>query len=306
METLLLVDGNAIIHRAFHAMPPLTTKSGVPTNVLYGFISMIHKSVIDFKPTHIIICFDTPKPTFRQKVFKEYQAHRPEMDKGLKVQIPSVKEALDKAGIFRLEKDGYEADDLIGTITHHFKNNGIKVLILSGDRDIFQLIDNNVFVVVPQNGLSTTKIYDVDEVQKKLGVLPQQIPDFKGLMGDPSDNYPGARGIGPKTAALLIHQFSTINNLYANLDKVTNPRLKQILIDNKENVLMSKKLATIITDVGVDFNIEASAFSRFKEDLKDYLLQFEVHSLAKRIFEEKKDTKTKKPSSHPKNQMGLF
>ncbi len=306
MKTLLLVDGNAIMHRAFHAMPPLSTKNGVPTNVLYGFISMIHKSILDFKPTHIIICFDTPKPTFRQEVFKEYQAHRPEMDKGLKVQIPNVKEALDKAGIFRLEKDGYEADDLIGTIAHHFKNNGIKVLILSGDRDIFQLIDDKVAVVVPQNGLSNTKIYDVGEVQKKLGVTPSQIPDFKGLMGDPSDNYPGAHGIGPKTAALLIHQFNNIDNLYTHLDQVDNPRLKQILITDKENVLLSKKLATIITNVDIDFNIETSAFSRFKQDLKDYLLQFEVYSLAKRIFEEKKEVKTKKSSSNPENQIGLF
>src|SRR3989338_5050149 len=179
MQTLLLIDGNAIMHRAYHALPPFKTKDGTPTNVIYGFFSMLHKSIIDFKPTHIVVCFDTPKPTFRNRIFKEYQAQRPKIADDFIVQIPLLKEALDKAGVIHLEKDGYEADDLIGTISNKFKTNQIRVLILSGDRDIQQLVDKNVFVITPKLGLSDIKIYDSAEVKKKYGLEPTKIPDLK-------------------------------------------------------------------------------------------------------------------------------
>src|SRR3989344_4258976 len=153
MDTLLLIDGNAIMHRAFHALPPFKTKDGIPTNVIYGFFSMLHKSIADFHPNFIVVCFDTPKPTFRNKLFKDYQAQRPKISDDFITQIPLVKQALDKSEITHLEKDGFEADDIIGTIANKFKTNGIRVLILSGDRDIQQLVDQNVFVVTPKMGL---------------------------------------------------------------------------------------------------------------------------------------------------------
>src|SRR3989344_2267889 len=179
METLLLIDGNAIMHRAFHALPPFKTKAGLPTNVIYGFFSMLHKSIIGFKPSHVVVCFDTPKPKIRNKLFKEYQSQRPKISDDFIVQIPLVKEALDKAGIVHLEKDGFEADDLIGTIANKYKTNGIRVLILSGDRDIQQLIDDKVFVITPKMGLSNLMIYDANEVQKKMGLKPEKIPELK-------------------------------------------------------------------------------------------------------------------------------
>src|SRR3989338_3308195 len=182
MQTLLLIDGNAIMHRAYHALPPFKTKDGTPTNVIYGFFSMLHKGIIDFKPTHIVVCFDTPKPTFRNKMFKEYQAQRPKISDDFIVQIPLVKEALDKAEITHLEKDGYEADDLIGTVVKKCEtaiDAGIRVLILSGDRDIQQLVDKNVFVITPKLGLSDIKMYDSAEVEKKYGLEPTKIPDLK-------------------------------------------------------------------------------------------------------------------------------
>src|SRR3972149_8344265 len=175
MDTLLLIDGNAIMHRAFHALPPFKTSTGIPTNVIYGFFSMLHKSVTDFNPNFIVVCFDTPKPTFRNKLFKEYQAQRPKISADFITQIPLVKEALGKAGITHLEKDGFEADDLIGTIAQKFKDNGIKVLILSGDRDIQQLVDKNIFVITPKLGLSNIKMYDTAEVLKTFGLNPEKI-----------------------------------------------------------------------------------------------------------------------------------
>jgi len=307
MNTLLLVDGNALMHRAYHAMPPFRTSKGIPTNVIYGFFSMLHKAVTDFQPTHLIVCFDTPAPTFRKKMFTNYQAHRPHADDEFKIQIPSVKQALAISGITTVEKEGYEADDIIGTISNMFKTNGIRVLILSGDRDIMQLIDDNVFVIMPQNGLTTTKLYDKDAVIQQFSVLPSQIPDLKGLMGDPSDNYPGAKGIGPKTASEIIHQFDTIDKLYVDLSKVKNVRIRTILEKDKDNVFMSKKLATIITNVPLDIDIEKTKFHWFKSELKDYLLNFEMKSLAKRLFEEKKMRATSKKSSNSSSdQMGLF
>src|SRR3989338_7996711 len=159
MQTLLLIDGNAIMHRAYHALPPFKTKDGTPTNVIYGFFSMLHKGIIDFKPTHIVVCFDTPKPTFRNKMFKEYQAQRPQIGDDFIVQIPLLHEALKKAGVVFLAKDGYEADDLIGTLATISKKN-MQVYILTGDKDIMQLVNSHVKVVSPQTGMSSIKLYD--------------------------------------------------------------------------------------------------------------------------------------------------
>ncbi len=308
MKTLLLIDGNAIMHRAYHALPPFKTKSGQPTNALFGFLSMLYKATIDFHPQYLVVCFDTPTPTFRKKLFVQYQAHRPKIEDGLKTQFALVKEALDAAGVIHLEKPGFEADDLIGTISHHFDKNGIKVLILSGDRDIIQLVGNNVYVITPQIGFAKTKIYNEEEVEKKFGVTASQIPDYKALAGDQSDNYKGAKGIGPKTAAKLISQFKSVENLFKRLSHV-EPKLRVVLKQNKTDILMSKELATILTNVDVDFKIEKTAFSQFNEALKEILAKYEIRSLINRFFAsknivpEKKEPEKKKDD---KSQMGLF
>lgn len=305
MSTLLLIDGNAVLHRAFHAIPQFATKAGVPTNAVYGFLTMLQKAIVDFKPTHLIICFDTPTPTFRKKLHKEYQAHRPKMDDELKTQFPLVKELLNAAGIKSLEKPGFEADDVIGTIAKKC-NSETKVIILTGDRDIMQLVNDHVFVVSPQSGLSAVKIFDKTEVFNKLNIYPQQIPDLKALMGDPSDNYKGAQGIGPKTAVGLLQKFADIDNLFTHLDDVENPRIKLILEREKENILMSKQLATIKTDVDVDCNLENAEFNGFKPDIKDFLNKFEMYSLLKRLFPEKKFKEEEKIKKKNDPQMGLF
>lgn len=301
MQTLLLIDGNAIMHRAYHALPSFKSSDGTPTNVVYGYLSMLNKVVTDFKPDYLISCFDTPKPTFRNKLFKSYQIQRPKIENEFIIQIPLVKQALDAAGIERIEKDGFEADDLIGTITKIFETNNFRVVILTGDKDIFQLITDNVFVAAPQLGLANVKIFDKSEVEKKLDVSPNQIVEYKALAGDPSDNYPGASGIGPKTASKLIHQFKTVDNIYKNLEKVYSEKVKEILKKEKDNVYVSKKLATILTDVDINLNIEKLKFKNFKRDLIDFLTKYQMNTLIKRIFNEKTVAKKEKP-----DQIGLF
>lgn len=305
MQTLLLIDGNAIMHRAYHALPPFKATDGTPTNVVYGYLSMLNKVVTDFKPDYLISCFDTPEATFRNKLFKKYQSQRPKIDDDFIVQIPLVKEALDLAGVERMEKAGYEADDLIGTITRIFEKNNFRVVILTGDKDIFQLITDNVFVASPQLGLANIKIFDKTEVEKKLDVTPGQIIEYKALAGDPSDNYPGASGIGPKTACKLIHAFGTVEQIYENIDKVESEKIKEILKNEKDNVLVSKKLATIMTDVEISLDIEKLKFKSFNKKLIDFLIKYQMGTLTKRIFGEKEVVKKEEVKKKP-DQIGLF
>ncbi len=308
MTTLLLVDGNAIMHRAYHALPPFKTKAGIPTNAVYGFFTILNRTIQDFNPQYITVCFDTPKPTFRKKIFKEYQIHRPRMESDLILQFPLIKELLEKAGVFHEDKPGYEADDIIGSITYQVKKN-VKVLILTGDKDIMQLIDGNVYTITPQIGFSKSKIFDRKEVVNKFGIQPEQIPDFKALAGDPSDNYPGAKGIGPKTASHLIQEYHSIENLFKNLDKLPE-KAQTVLKKNKQNILLSKKLAQIITDLKVKFLLKDAQFTGFKPELKNAFLNLEMYSLAHRFFDQKISAGLKvkeiKKKSEDSTQIGLF
>ncbi len=295
MKTLLLVDGNALMHRAYFALPPFKAKDGTPTNAIYGFFTMLHKAISDFNPQYLAICFDTPKPTFRKKIYKEYQIQRPKMDDELGQQFPIVKNLLDKAGIFHEEKEGIEADDIIGTIVQNVKENKeMKILILTGDKDIMQLIDENVFTVTPQIGFSKIKIYDRGEVVDKFGIQPEQIADFKALVGDPSDNYPGVKGIGPKTAAELLQQFQTIDNILKHIEKVADERIKKILKVNKKQIALSKKLSRIVTDAKVRFKLDQTKFDGFKSDFRKALLDLNIISLAARFFPSNRPTPKEK------------
>ena len=267
MTRLVLFDGNAILHRAFHALPPsLTAKDGTPTNAVYGFVAMLLKVIEDLKPTHVAVAFDRPKPTFRKELFKDYQAQRPEMDDKLVPQIAFVHDVLSAMKIPVFEMDGYEADDVLGTITQQVQSSKFKVqsgkvddvVIVTGDRDLLQLVNEKVKLYMPVKGLIEAKLFGEKEAEERMGVTPRQVPDFKALAGDPSDNYPGVAGIGPKTAVQLLKQFGSVENLYQHLDRVKNPAVKEKLIKDKANALLSHKLATVVTDVPVDFSPETT------------------------------------------------
>lgn len=307
MNNLILIDGNAIMHRAYHALPPLSSSDGTPTNVIYGFISMLYRVVHDFSPSHLTIVFDTPTPTFRHNLFKDYQIQRPKIDDNFIVQIPLLKEALDFAGIYHLEKDGYEADDVIGTICKIFSlNQDFNIIIVSGDKDIFQLINSQVYVATPIFGLTNIKIYDQKAVEEKIGVTPQNIVDYKALVGDPSDNYPGAKGIGPVTASKLIKQFGNIDNIYKNINRIPSKKVKEILEKEKENVYLSKKLATILTDAPIEIDIDKMKFSGFNKKLKNFLEKYQINSLVERIFGVEKRKEIKKEKKSAIKQYALF
>lgn len=309
MNTLLLIDGNALMHRAYHAIPPFKKKDGTPTNVIYGFFSILNKAIDDFKPTHLIVCFDVAAPTFRKKMFKEYKAQRKKLENDFIVQIPFVKEGLNEAKIIYSEKPGFEADDVIGTLGKQFCRKLDKILILSGDKDILQLVDKNIFVITPHIGFAKTIVYDRQQVVDRFGVTPKQMADFKALAGDQSDNYPGAKGIGPKTATQLINQFNTIEKLLKNINEVKSEKIKQALIDSKEDILMAKKLSEIDKNVNVRIKLDETKFDQFPLSFRDFLFRFEMYSLANRFFKTKKQPVVKKASvkkAEPNPQIRLF
>jgi DNA polymerase-1 len=286
MKSFLLVDGHALIHRAYHAIPPFKTKAGFPTNAIYGFLTILNKTITDFTPEYLIVCFDTPKPTFRNKLFKDYQIKRPKAEDNLIIQVPEIKKILKSGRVLFLEKEGFEADDILGFIVHKVTNPDIKKIILTGDKDILQLVDSTTFVLTPQIGFGKSKLYDEREVENKLNVKPSQVPDYKSLAGDPSDNYIGAKGIGPKTASDLIRQFETLENLYKNIDEIKNPKTKEILKKNKDMILMAKKLALIEKNINLKFNLGDAKFSRFDEKMKKDLMRLEMRSLTTRLFDQ--------------------
>lgn len=270
MNRLILIDGNAAMHRAYHAIPPMRAADGAPANAVYGFASMLIKVFGDLHPTHIAVAFDRAAPTFRKKLFEGYQSKRPKMEDDLSSQIDLIHELIAAFGIPIYEQDGFEADDVIGTVcrqvnrkqkTVNSKTKIDQVIIMTGDRDILQLVrDEKVMVYMPTKGLSEGKIYSEKDVLERMGVLPAKIPDFKGLAGDPSDNYQGAPGIGPKTAVNLINQFGSFTGVYRSLKDIKGMTKAGVsdgmvakLKAGKESAKLSYNLATIRTDAPIKF-----------------------------------------------------
>ncbi len=304
---LVLIDGNAILHRAYHALPPLTAPDGSVVNAVYGFVAILIKIFNDLNPTHMAVAFDRPEPTFRKSLYKDYQAKRPEMDSDLVTQIPKVQDVVREFGIPMYDKAGFEADDVIGTLV---KQAGMEVIIVTGDKDILQLVDDKrgIKVFMPTKGLSEGKLYGEVEVVERLGVTPKQIPDLKALMGDSSDNYPGVAGIGPKTAVDLITRYGNIDTLYKS-DGLTEKLLK-----GRENAFLSRDLATIRTDVPVVMKPLEPLETLDTPEVRTKLSEFNFPSLIKRLTNskeenhEKKDKKSKKkdiPAERQSEQMTL-
>lgn len=298
MEKLVLIDGNAILHRAFHALPPLNNKDGVPTNAVYGFFSMLFKIIGDLKPEYLIVCFDKKAPTFRKQMYVGYQAKRPTMSDDLIPQIELVHKALDFAQVQHFEIDGYEADDLIGTIAKKAVEEQIQVIIVSGDRDLLQLVNSHVLMLAPIIGITKMTLFDEVKVKEKYGLNPSQIVDYKALVGDASDNYPGVSGIGPKTASSLLQKYETFENLYANLLELPETIALKLATD-AEQASLAKKLATILQDAPLKLELEKSTLDKIDEQaLKKYLESLGFSGLLKRmpkITEHRKEDKNKEP-----------
>ena len=283
---LVLIDAFAILHRAFHAIPPLTNKMGEPTNAVYGFVSMILRVITDLRPDSLAVCFDVKVPTFRHKEFKEYQSQRPPMADELSSQIQKAKDFLKAANIPIYLKPGYEADDLLGTIANRGQRTGDReIIIATGDKDLLQLVNNKVKLYMPVAGLFSAKLFGQVEAKVRMGVDPIQIPDYKALVGDPSDNYPGVAGIGPKTAIKLLGKYADIDKIYAHLKDI-EPNVREKLEAGKKDVLLFHRLATIVKDV--DIKIDFKGMKKWSIASKDVLNLFEefgFRTLTKRIKE---------------------
>lgn len=282
-KILVIIDGNSIINRAFYALPDLTNKQGLHTNAIYGFTNMLFKIIDKYKPTHISVAFDKKAPTFRHLEYKEYKAGRKKMPDELREQIEPLKELLDVFNINRLELEGYEADDIIGTISLKAEQEGYKVYIVTGDKDAIQLASNNTTTLITKKGVGEVEEYNFDEVMKKYEITPTQFIDLKGLMGDKSDNIPGVPGIGEVTGIKLIKEFGSIENILDNIDKLKGSQKKKIE-ENKELAVMSKRLATIVRDVPVDVNIDNLAFGDYdKSKVVEMFNELGFNSLISRL-----------------------
>ncbi len=264
MERLLLIDGNSILNRAFYGImgnKMLMTQDGTYTNAVYGFLSILFKTLEDLKPEYLVVAFDKKGPTKRHELYKEYKANRKGMPEELAMQMPIIKEILKAMNIKIIEKEGYEGDDIIGTLSRFGEKNGLNVTILSGDRDNFQLATDKITIQIPRTkqGKTETDNYDREKIKEEYGIEPYQLIQVKGLMGDASDNIPGVPGVGEKTALNLIKEYTDIDNLYKKIEEGTDNikgKLREKLVENKELALLSRELGRINVDSPIEENIE--------------------------------------------------
>lgn len=290
-EKIVIIDSHALIHRAYHALPVLTSPQGQPVQAVYGFASVLLRVLKELKPEYIVAAFDSAGPTFRHEEFEDYKAHRPVTDDELINQFPLVHELVAAFNIPVLQKPGFEADDIIGTVVEKLKNKkGLQKIIVTGDLDCLQLVDGeNVLVYTLRKGVSDTVIYDKAAVKERFeGLSPNQMTDYKGLKGDVSDNIPGVPGIGEKTAIALLKEYGSLENLYKNLNKlkIKNPKLFEKLSANKEQAFLSKKLATIKRDMPIDFDIKKAAFDAANDaEIKKMFFRLGFRSLINRLDE---------------------
>jgi len=293
-KKLILIDANALMHRAYHALPPLTTKKGEMVNAVYGFTSVLLKVIKDLKPDYMVCAFDVAGGTFRDKIYKDYKAGRAKPAQEFYDQIPKIKEVVKALNIPICEKQGFEADDIIGTISKEanklpIANYQLQIIIVTGDLDALQLVDKNTEVYTLRKGIKDTIIYDEKAVQERYGLNPKQIIDFKGLRGDPSDNIPGVDGIGEKGAVELLKNFGSVEKLYEAIEKdetrdLIKPKVKEKLITQKDKALMSKKLATIKRDVDIKLDLENCVLGNYdKEKLNKLFRELEFYSLMDRV-----------------------
>ena len=257
-KKLILIDGHSILNRAFFGIPDLTNSEGIHTNAMYGFLNIMFKFIDEEKPDYITVAFDLSEPTFRHKAYEAYKGTRKPMAPELKQQVPLIKELLRTMNITVIEKAGYEADDIIGTIAKRSAAVGIDVSVISGDRDLLQLAEDKIQIRIPKTKKGVTEVenYYPEDVVALYGVTPLEFIDMKALMGDTSDNIPGAPGVGPKTASAIIQKYHSVDNVLAHLDELKPPKAQKSITENAEQVKMSRFLAEININVPLDYNIE--------------------------------------------------
>ena len=284
-NTLIIIDGNSIINRAFYALPDMSNSDGLKTNAIFGFVRMMFKIIEDYQPTHMSVAFDKKAPTFRHKQYADYKAGRKKMPDELGQQLEPLKKLLDKFNINRLELAGYEADDIIGTVAKLGEENNFKVYIVTGDKDAIQLASHKTTTLITKKGVGEVEEYNYDSVVERYEMTPTQFIDLKGLMGDKSDNIPGVPGVGEKTGIKLLKQYSTIENLIEHTDELKGS-IKKKIEENKELALMSKELATIITNVPLDIKLEDLEYGDYnKDDVIEKFKEFGFTSLISKLLE---------------------
>lgn len=286
-DKIVLIDGNSVFYRSFFALPLLSNEKGEYSNAVYGFANQIVKIITELKPTHIIVAFDAGKKTFRNNLYSEYKATRKPMADELKAQIEPLRRMLSLMNIKFVDEVGYEGDDMLGMLCTKFKD--VPKIIVTGDRDTLQLIDTNTTIYFTKKGVSEVKIMGEQELKDEYNIPAKSIIDLKALQGDTSDNIPGAKGVGPKTALSLITKYQTIENLYEHIDEI-DAKLKDKLIENKDNVFLSKQLATIVTDKDIQISLDDAKYEfPFSEDVYKFFLEYSFRTLLKRpeLFGEK-------------------
>lgn len=286
LPKLVLIDGHSLLYRAFYATRPLSTTDGRPTNAVYGFAGMLWQILEDEQPDVVVVALDTAAPTFRHEEFSDYKAHRPETSERFYVQVPAARELVEAMGIPVVALEGYEADDVLGTLASRARQQGFQVLIVTGDQDALQLVEEGVWVLMPQKGMGQTLRYDAQAVRERFGLEPSQLPDFKALKGDPSDNIPGVPGVGDKKAAALLKQFGSVEQLLDRLDEVEDPKLRSTLEQYREQIPQYKRLATIVRDAPVPdlpfhWHPSAEQFARLQQVLES----LEFRSFLRRLPE---------------------
>lgn len=291
-KKLIIVDGNSIANRAFYALPLLNNDKGMYTNAVFGFTNILLKILEEEKPTHLLVAFDAGKVTFRHTEYKEYKGKRQKTPSELSEQFPLMRKLLDAFSVKHYELSGYEADDIIGTITKEADQAGWKTKVYTGDKDMLQLVSEHIHVALTRKGISEVEYYDLAKLEEVYQLKPQQITDLKGLMGDSSDNIPGVPGVGEKTALKLLHQFQTVENIYEHLNEVSGKKLLENLTENKDKAFMSKELATILREAPLEISLDDAIFEGYhSEQVIPFFQELEFKSLIERVGGSVEDSK---------------
>src|SRR5918999_4982875 len=263
----MLLDGYGLVYRGYFALPPLTTSKGALVNGVFGFASIVLRGIADLQPDYLAVSFDLPGPTFRHEQYADYKATRVKMPDDLRDQFPKVREVVKALRIPVYEMPGYEADDVIGTITTQLDpREDVETTIVTVDLDMLQLVTPRVRLMTTRSGVENTVIYDLDRIDERFGLRPDQMIDYKALKGDPTDNIPGVPGVGEKTAAKLIAEYETLDNLYAHLDEVKPEKLREKLREHRDAVYQGRELTTIVRDLPVTLDLEAARLADYDRE----------------------------------------